>query len=261
MVMQADINTEIVYGEHMEETKLKSHFSDFFGSFCKESSGRYISGILSPAMNARIGISDSIEEDMRFFRKEKVPFCWYVDQKTDSAFKQDLLLKNFHDLGVFKGMFSRLDHLFESKLATGCVIEKVESRQSMKGFASLVCPIFGLAGDAADQYEEALWSEPKIYNWVLKKDGKVVSALSTFIDGPVVSVWNVATDPSFRRQGYSKELWKEALNRAFLSGCRITMTYLTSEGMALGICEDLGYKTVWMFHGYLSPSENQESSH
>jgi ribosomal protein S18 acetylase RimI-like enzyme len=131
----------------------------------------------------------------------------------------------------------------------------------MKEFASLICPVFGITGDAADQYEQALWKESKVYNWVLKKDGKVISALSTFVDGSVVSVWNVATDPAFRRQGYSNELWKEALNRAILKGCRTSMTYLTSEGMAFGICKGLGYETKWQFHAYLCPSEAGGSTH
>lgn len=157
-------------------------------------------------------------------------------------------------------MVSRLDHLFMTELRSGCVVELVQNQSLMQEFASLICPIFGITGNAADQYEQALWKEPRVYNWVLKKDGKVISALSTFIDGFVVSVWNVATDPAFRRQGYSTELWKEALNQAILKGCRISMTYLISEGMAFGICKGLGYETKWQFHAYLCPQEEGESA-
>ncbi len=251
--MLMDTQTEIVYQVPMEETNLKCHFNEFFKCFCTENSGRFVSGILSPSINARIGISEAIEDDLQFFREQNMPFCWYIDEESNPGFKQRLLAARFKDLGVFKGMIARLDRSFPTQLQRECTIELVQDTALMNKFAALICLIFSITGQAADQYEQALWERPGIYNWVLKKEGKIIAALSTFIEGTVVSVWNVATDPTFRRQGYCNELWKAALNDAILNGCQTSMTYLTSEGMAYGICKGLGYETKWQFHAYLCP--------
>lgn len=244
--MSTDVKIESVY-----QTGLKRHFKKFFGCFCRESAGRFISDISSSFANARVGISEAIEIDIRFFHEQNMPFCWYVDEESDPGFKQKLLAVGLQDLGIFQGMIGQLNHPFTTKLRSDCAIELVQDQLLMREFGSLICPIFGITGDAMGQYEQVLWEEPRLYNWVLKKGGRVISALSTFVDGPIVSVWNVATDPVFRRQGYCHELWKHALNQAISKSCRTSMTYLTSHGMAFSICKRLGYETKWHFHAYL----------
>ena len=94
-------------------------------------------------------------------------------------------------------------------------------------------------------------ADDKLFTWAAKKDGKVVSCLTTLIDGGLVSFWNGATQEQYRRQGLSTNLRKTALNHAVTKGCHTGSSYLMAEAMALGICKSLGYQSKWQFEVYL----------
>src|SRR6185437_12940870 len=113
--------------------------------------------------------------------------------------------------------------------------------KSLQEFNELVCATFGMEGVAKDLYgkalgKSALEEKPTMSHWLARKDHKVVAAVSTFMRGDLVSFWNGATLPEYRKQGLSTALRCLALQEAVEQGCRTGMSYLMSEGLALGIC-------------------------
>lgn len=270
------IPSEYVY-QISDENKcqmLKSHFNRYFVLFCESSHepssdsriidglNRYTSGAPYPFLNGIEGISGSeevIKEQLAYFSNLNLPFLWYVDESADSNFKTKLSKLGFQDIGIFRGVIGPLDQQVpEPLLPKDCTIELVKTESAMNEFGDLVCETFEIHGVSKDIYKKTLWElanreSPKVYHWLAKKNGIAVSALTTFVDGPMVSFWNGATDPKIRREGFSTAIRKIALRDAASRGCKFGASYLMSDGQALGICTRFGFETKWRFHSFLSP--------
>jgi GNAT superfamily N-acetyltransferase len=195
-----------------------------------------------------------IEEQMDFFKQEGVPFVWYVNEDVSQKFKEKLFAHGFKEGGVFRGVVGVLDHPIPSpEIPVGCTLEPVQDIGAMGEWTDLVCTTFGME-KIKDTYKQVMWkaaTQSKMFHWVARKEGKVVSALSTMIDGNTVSFWNGATLPDMRKQGLSSAIRRLALQHAVARGCRIGTSYLMSEGLAYGICRKLGYETKWRFNVFL----------
>jgi predicted GNAT family acetyltransferase len=113
-----------------------------------------------------------------------------------------------------------------------------------------------------ETYKEILWKlmqeeeNRQWYHWVARKQGQVVSAVSTMIQDGVVSFWNGASSPELRKQGLSTALRRFSLQHAKTKGACYGSSYLMSEGLAFGICSKLGYTTKWRFHAFISPKRD-----
>ncbi len=255
---------------------LKDHFSEFFTVYCGiklepianseivDGLYRFVSGIPSPFLNAVLGTPEgnsesNIKQQFVYFNKIKMPFIWYVDESSDSAFKNKLIEQGFQDIGIFRGVIGPLDKLIpDPEIPESCTIELVKTEVSMDEFAELVCTTFEINEESKNLYKKGLWTlantePPRMLHWLARKEGVVVSAISTFIEGPIVSFWNGASLPTVRRQGFSTAIRRVALQDAVSRGCRFGTSYLMSEGLALGICNQLGYETKWRFNAFLSP--------
>lgn len=256
---------------------LQNHFELFYSLLadskpvqeaCFESKNgikRCLSGIPVPYHNAILGTpakengDSSIEEQLHFFNKAQMPFVWYINESSDPLFKRNLLKRGFKDAGIFRGVIGLLNkplHALEAQ--EGVTLEMVEDDESMDEFNDLVCNTFGICGASKYMFKKVLWKASKnenhpMFHWLARKEGVAVSALSTLIEGNVVSFWNGATLPEFRRQGLSTALRCLALQAALARGCHLGASYLMAEGLAYGICSTLGFQTQWKFNAYLSP--------
>lgn len=236
---------------------VKNHFHTFYRVLSKQQSqfkgiDRYVTGIPIPYHNVLIGmpegdVDDCIEEQLQFFQKSGLPFAWYFDADNE-PFKQKLLNYHFQDIGVFTGMFGPLNQLFESP---DLDIEQVGTN-GMDEFNDVICTVFGFTGKGKELFKKALIESP-MKHWMLRKNGKGVSVLSTLQEKGMVSIWNEATLPEERRQGNSSHLCKRALNEAMKEGCNTGASYIQSDAMAYGIHSRLGYKPQWNFHVLFSP--------
>lgn len=250
------VSTEIVYQISDEEQRkvLKDHFNFLFiilsenqlvpHAVFEEKDGiqRCLSGIPVPFHNAVIGCpengnwDETISEQIRFFNEAKMPFVWYLDEESNSEFKKKLLDYGFLDGGIFKGVIGNLDKPIPNpEVPSDCVLELVENESAMDEFNNLVCAVFGIQGVSKDMYKKIMWEATKnkhhpMFHWLARKEGKAVSALSTLIEGNVVSFWNGASLPEIRRQGLSTALRRLALQDAVSKGCQIGTSYLMSEG-------------------------------
>lgn len=223
------------------------------------------SGIPIVYNNAVIGSLDPeydwdnvINEQLRYFNKAKMPFVWYVDENSNQKFKDKLKDHGFKDGGIFQGVIGSLtDSLPTFETSRDCKLERVRDEKSLDEFNDLVCATFDIKGIGKELYRKVLWdlsqgSHPQLYHWIARKEGRAISAVSTLIEGDLVSFWNGATLPECRRNGVSSALRRLALSNAVANGARLGMSYLMSEGMALGICKKFGYQPKWRFNVFLS---------
>ncbi len=263
-------------GDAYQLRELQQHFTHFYKILAKATtegswdilSGlqRCCSGIDMPYNNTVIGVPNLrinpdavIKEQLGYFKVKGMPFVWYVDESVDLAFTQKLQEQGFVKQSIFRGVCGALGgSMSVPQIPENCTLEAVTDVACMNEFCDLVGDTFGLQGTARDLYKKVLWEasqqqEPTIYNWVVKEEGKVVSALSTFIEGNIVSFWNGATLESHRRKGLSTALRCFALN-ARPKVCTLGASFLMGDAMALGICKKLGFETKWRFNAFLAPA-------
>lgn len=232
---------------------------------------RCLCGVAIPYINGVIGCPEGVNwdtcimEQISYFNEAKMPWVWQLDENSNSEFKQKLLEYGFQNEGVFRGVIGSLDNLILNPVvADGSTLQLVEDEATLKEFNDLVCTVFGIEGPGKQGYEKVMWDATKnpkypMFHWVARKDGKVVSAVSTSIENEMVSFWNGASLPEIRRHGLSTALRQFALKHAISKGCRLGASYLMSEGMAFGICSKLGYQTKWRFNVFISPGINNET--
>lgn len=227
---------------------------------------RCLSGIPYPFLNAVLDCADwkgnwddCITQQMKYFKKAKMPFVWFVDENTNQPLEQALLRRGFIFSGVFQGVVGVLDKpLSQFPRPKGYTFERAEGAKAIGEFNELICEIFGVKSPSKEMFHNILQVDsqkkvPEMYHWIARKEGRVVSAVTTLIKDQIVSFWNVATVPELRRQGLSTTLHCLALDDAVQKGCRIGTSYLMSEALAFGICQKLGYETKWRFNTFLAP--------
>jgi hypothetical protein len=227
---------------------------------------RSMTGIPYPYNNSMMGIPDSkcdwdqfIAQQLDYFKKLNIPFVWYVEENSNPEFLDKLNSYNFKDVGVFQGVIGSLDYSIPNpKVSDEYKLERVDNEVALEEFNELVCNTFAIHGVSKEMYKKVLWKtmqgdKPTMSHWIARKGVKVVSAVSTLIKDELVSFWNGATVPELRRNGLSSALRGLALKDAQSKGCQTGASYLMSEGLALGICKKLGYKSKWHFHCFVSP--------
>lgn len=215
---------------------------------------RCLSGIPVPYHNAILGLptSDgSIEKQLAFFRKANMPFVWYLDEQAPQEAKQKLLDHGFVDGGILRGVMASLEKLPPAPpLPKGCSLELVTSEQALDAFNEIVGAAFEFDELSKQLFKKVL--QKGMYHWMARYEGRPVSVLSTLIERDMVSYWNSATLPEYRRQGYTSSLLHFALCDAISKGCRLGSSYLMSDGMAFGLLTRLGYQSKWHFHAFLA---------
>jgi len=252
-----------------KQETLKTHFHEYFALFCENSRQvdglyRYVMDIPSPSLNAVLGTvaahaDDRIAQELSYFKQKKLPFIWYVDEGSDASFQAKLIEHGFQDIGIFRGVMGPLDQqVTEQAIPAGCAIEQVTTPEAMEEFNELISCAFGIDDASKHLFKQKLWNlaqadKAQIYLWLGRKNGVAVSALSTFVEGPLVSFWTAASDPSIRQQGFCTAVLKTALKDAIGRGCTFGASYLAAPGLAFGICTQLGYEPKWEFHAYISP--------
>jgi predicted GNAT family acetyltransferase len=173
-----------------------------------------------------------IEEQLTYFANAKMPFCWYEDEESNPQFKQNLLDRGFTNGGVFQGVIGSLDKpLPPVVVPKEYILERVEDEVALEAFNDLVCEVFALQGITKEMFKQVNWNAMKnkdhpMFHWIARKEGKVVAAVSTLIQGQMVSFWNGATHPEYRKQGLSTALRCLALQDAISKGCRLGASYL-----------------------------------
>jgi hypothetical protein len=203
---------------------------------------------------------------MGYFQTAKLPFVWYVDENGNQELKQRLIQHGFENEGVFQGVIGFLNHpMSATEIPNDCTLELVQDEKTLDEFNELVSATFGINGPNKDLFKTVLSqkannAEPKMFHWIARKQGKVVAALSTLIEGHIVSLWNGATSFENRRSGLCTALSCLAIQDAMSRGCEIGISYLMSDALAMGISQQLGGEIQWRFNIFLAPLNTHEQA-
>jgi hypothetical protein len=212
-------------------------------------------GCKLPYYNIRLGApikewQSVIEEEIGYFQEAAVPFVWYVNEKETAQFQEMLSSQGFIDKGVFKGVIGSMDeNSIPPSLPEAYSVELVQNETEMLFFHNFLCDRFEITGETREPLKRlhGQMQGRGMNHWMLKKEGSVVSILSTFIDGKVVSVWNHASAPGISEQILSQY----ALQQAKEKGCSIRLEYVSQERAIPATSEGFGGETKWSFHAWL----------
>lgn len=247
-------NTEIV----CEVDRLKDHFSLYYQETAEQAEvggiRRFHSLIRSPYNNVIIGVpcgnwDETVAAQIAFF---KGPWVWYIDEK-EEKFKEKLLAWGFEDQGTLLGMVGSLDKLPSFSINQDFHYEKVEGKAALQAFNETFCTVFNLTEPDKTTYMTLMGKSPYMVHWIAKKGDRVVSTLTLVQEEDILSFWNGATLPEYRRQGVSTSLRHVALQDAIAKGSKVGASFLLPEGLAYGICTKLGFKPIWRFSALKRP--------
>lgn len=277
------MQTEIVYQISQENPRqiLQEHFNLFYQILAESHlvpsasfeniNGAYrsLSGIPLHYHNAILGCPSTtnadlcIKQQLDFFNDAKMPFIWCLNEDAHLEFKQKLIDHGFINEGVYQGVMGSLDQTSHApEIPDDCVLELVQDEATFEEFDELLAATFGINGCARVLFKQVLLNGNKnrkhpMFHWIARKQGKAVAALTSIIDGNMVSFWNGASLPEVRRHGLMTALAHLAIVHAKAEGCRYGASYLTSKGLAFGICNKFGFETKWRFEVFLSPKSNE----
>jgi len=90
------------------------------------------------------------------------------------------------------------------------------------------------------------------WEWELRKDGYIVSRVSTRLDSPEeVCVLGLTTEPQFRRQGYATALLQHVLQYHGEQGVDVAWLMVTTGNPARELYRKLGFREVADPDGYV----------
>ncbi|NHJ31519.1 MAG: GNAT family N-acetyltransferase [Asgard group archaeon] len=86
----------------------------------------------------------------------------------------------------------------------------------------------------------------KMINYGIKRDGKLVSALTLSIEKKSGNIGNVMTHPDYRRQGLARKLFREAVSTGKAMGLdKITLDVHAQNAGAIKLYENEGFKKYY----------------
>ena len=227
---------------------------------------RSLCGIAFPFHNILMGAPEKpssydqfIADQTVYFKNSAMPFVWYVNEDEHADFQAHLLKKGFISPGTLQGVIKEFDKpIVHAEIPEGFTLERAIDKNGINDFTQLVCDTFGMLGTARTLFEKVLVEDaqganPLLYHWLMRRKGEAVSAVTTMIKDDVVSFWNGATKPEYRKKGLSTALRRNALQDAIKKGSKFGISYLMAEALAFGICQKLGYESKWRFKAFIAP--------
>jgi len=197
-----------------------------------------------------------IQKEVNFFKHKPIPgFIWYVEE-SEKEFQDALMKQDFGMLGRMYVAIKPTDSVKHKKLPKNMYIQHVEDEESLDVWLNLVSDIFEYSPEAKRACRKinmcfGFGDMSPIRRYILYVDGKPAVVLSFIMGNDVAFLSNVGTLKEFRRMGLGEILIVYALSEAEKIGCPYVASQIMDGGMALGICQRLGFQPIWSFYAYI----------
>jgi GNAT superfamily N-acetyltransferase len=203
------------------------------------------------------GDAGGIDAIVEAYRRRDVPMVWVLHPTARPAdLASELEARGLEEAEVVAGMVAGLAALPDDGPVEGVTVEEV-GVETAEPFIDLISWRYGLTPDASPTLHSimrnARFGEPGSPNrsWIARRDGEVLSKVTTHIAGAVAGVYGVATKPEARGLGLARHLTLHALREARAAGA--TVGALHSTPMAVSLYVALGFEPVTDFALYAEP--------
>ncbi len=223
---------------------------------------RFSSGVdyalCNGVFNARFGeggIHDRIEGALEHFRSRSLPMLWWVGPSTLPAGLGGALEK--HGLVLAQeapGMAVELSALGDAEAPPGARIASVDSEDGLADWAGVFQRGYEIPDFVTEFFTGAirlagLGATCPFRHFVGYQDDTPTACSSTFSDGEVVGLYNVATLPECRGAGMGALVSLAPQLDARAGGCRLGILHATEMG--LPVYRRLGFEEHCVIKAYL----------
>jgi GNAT superfamily N-acetyltransferase len=192
-------------------------------------------------------------------RQRAVPMLWWVGPGSEPPdIEERLRAHGFVGGGTIPAMAASLDRLEAEDPPAGVTVEPIADISSLTRAASIMCEVFGVAQRYVEPATRLLASggtaaDARLVNYAAWRDGTMVAASTLFYGAGVAGVYNVATLPTYRRQGIGRAVTLIPLLDARSRGYRVGVLQATDMGAR--VYERLGFERHGDFHNYVWSTE------
>jgi GNAT superfamily N-acetyltransferase len=206
-------------------------------------------------------VATALAEVRAVFQRRGRRALWFVGP--DSAPTD--LGQRLHDAGMERGhedkvMAANLDHLPPTPypVAPEIAIQDITDLSGIEDFNIAEAAGFGAAPEAAAWYASVRRATPfgpgqPVRRYVAYWEGQPATSTSLFFGAGVVGVYDVATDPAFRRRGISTALVRRALEDAQGEGYHVAVLQASDEGFS--VYQRLGFNALTPHVMYRDPQQ------
>lgn len=189
---------------------------------------------------AGAGIAD-IERVVEPYRRHRLPFQWWLTLGSEpTGLRPGLRALGMQSWGGATSMTLDLDGWQPHYPPPGPHVRvgRVATPEDARAALRVICDVFFVPSSPM-----ARWTveNPAFDVYCAHLGDRLVAALATLRQGPVVGVYHVATLPGARRRGIAGNLLVHALREAQRDGCALSTLTATPE--ARHLYEQLGYTT------------------
>lgn len=213
----------------------------------------YRSGIRHPLFNGILRVRDwplnrAIEEASRALAG--LPWSWWVGADSDEGTAEGLVAHGAELAVSMPVMAVDVTTLADAEVPGELKITRVTGREEMREYVRAYA---GPLGHDVSDIEPVVDAELGFADHGLVRlagsvDGKAVGTCSLSLATEVGALYNIATDPGYRRRGIATALTREALRITRASGRSIVTLQASSEGEP--VYRDVGFETMGRYHLY-----------
>lgn len=185
----------------------------------------------------------------------RIPMMWHVGALTTAheRVKEILTGQGLHFEGAEPGMVLEREKLKYSDPLPDFSVRSVEHTDQISDWLNVYAPVFSFTDAVKQHFETFIRSQVgrcDNQGWFTGyASGTPVSTAYYFIDSGVCMIYNVGTDPQFRKKGYARRVVEAAIAHAN-ARCHDPITLYASE-MGRALYEDMGFVEVYRFDKYV----------
>ncbi|MFN2276015.1 MAG: GNAT family N-acetyltransferase [Candidatus Promineifilaceae bacterium] len=212
---------------------------------------------------SRENVEEAIKTVKEHYARRDLPFVWWVDpSSTPLTLSKHLTAAGFLPAGEMTGMAIDLtqniepEQVDEKRGSAELEVRPTTDEDSLAVFAHTMCAGFEMKEEIKGPIVElslamGYGAEGPLINYVGYSEGRAVATSSLFVDGDTAGIYNVATVPEARRQGFGTKITLAPLREAARQGCKLAV--LHASAMAVPMYRRLRFDSYCYFHLYIWP--------
>jgi GNAT superfamily N-acetyltransferase len=204
--------------------------------------------------------AEAIADAVATLRERAVPFVVHLRRRADDRFVpavKRLGLELPADHAPMPGMAMPLP-AGRARATPGLDIRQVVDAAGQEDHVLTSAAGFGAPPDSIRPWIGTdMWERPGVAMYVGYVDDNAVTTGVGIVSGRTIGIYNVATIPSARKRGFGTAITHRIAADGEAAGCDVAA--LQASNMGRPVYEQLGYRTVAEYDGWIDPVEPRSS--
>ncbi|MFA8299698.1 MAG: GNAT family N-acetyltransferase [Hyphomicrobiales bacterium] len=198
-------------------------------------------------------LKEELQEAKKYFKD--LEFSYWIMKQPDNDVLNILSQEGFVSAGEYTGLIHNItDDRYKCEYPEGVKVRVVDSQSDYHIFSNLLTKTFksplSIHQEFAEMFNPFTFQSP-LTHYIGYYNHEPVSAITSYINGSQVGLYNGATLPEFRNKGIFTTLFSVALNDAKERNCKTAVGQLMGKKMAGGVTTKFGFKEVCYFTPFI----------